>query len=119
MKPVFALFLVLLATLCFSILYPTNASFSHESFIEGACSADTQTDIQNSVNKILQQPIINSDNMVVDSVTAYNDVKKVVGNGKYSSCDQSKDLQKIIDKNPQPEVGLPALKSYYTTKDAN
>ena len=118
MKPTFALFLVLIATLCFSLCYPTNV-YARESFIEGACSAEAQTQLQNNVNQILQQPIINTDNVVVDANTAINDITKIARNGKYSDCNQAKELQNILDKNPQPSTALPALKSYYTTIQNN
>ena len=113
MNPKFVLFLILLTTLCLSFYYTDDTT---ESFIEGACSAENQTMLQSSMMKLLQQPIINSDNVVVDGDTIMNDVKKIVGNGKFSSCDQIKDLNTIIGKNPQSNSALPALYSYYTTK---
>ena len=114
-KSIFFVFIILMAILCFSFLYPRYHP-THESFVEGACSADYQTEFQSNINKNLQQPIINSDNTIVDYDTVYKDIKKIVNDGKYSDCEQSKDLKKMIDKNTEPKDGLPALKSYYSTK---
>jgi hypothetical protein len=114
-KLLFVLFLVLLATLCFSLCFPLP--ITAESFKEGAgaCTADRQSELQGNVQSVLQQPIVNSDNIVVDSSVVFNDVKKVINDGKYSNCTQQSDLQKIIDSNPQPTAALPALKSYYNS----
>jgi hypothetical protein len=92
-----------------------------ESFKEGAgtCTAERQSELQSNVQSLLQQPIVDSNNIVVDSNVAFNNLKKVINDGKYSKCTQQTDLQKIIDDNPQPTAALPALKSYYNAKKSN
>lgn len=112
--PVFPLFVVLITVIGYSLYYCHK-----EPFQEGAandCTAANQSKLQSGVMELLQQPIINTNKMVVEGDAVLNDVKKVVGNGIYKECPQTTELQSIIDKNPQSKFALPALYSYYTTK---
>ena len=108
---------ILISVLFITITYYSVSSYKTESFVEGACTSVTQTELQNRILNELRQPVLNDKNVVVTSTSVIDSINKVVGDGTYTDCEQIADLQKIIDSNiSSKDSTLSALNSYYTTK---
>ena len=108
---------ILISILFIAIAYDSISSYKTESFVEGACTSVTQTELQNRVLNELRQPVLNDKNVVVTSTSVIDSINKVVSDGTYTDCEQIADLQKIIDSNiSSKDSTLSALNSYYTTK---
>jgi len=96
---------------------PYRTNLYNESFVEGACTSASQTELQNKIMSTLNQPVVNAKNAVVDTETVLDSLNTTIADGTYEDCGQINTLKKILtDAHSTPTSKISAIKSYYTTK---
>jgi hypothetical protein len=105
--------LVILILMLFIISYKSNP---FEPFVEGVCTSATQKELQQNIMTTLNQPVVNSKNVIVDTNTILNSLNKTIDDGTYNDCEQTANLKKILADNiTSPTNSITAIKSYYNT----